>query len=74
MRDSPELVMEFCSGNTLSEYITRNRLGTLERCRLLWQVSEALAYLHDRGIAHRDIKPSNILISSEGTAKGVSPM
>lgn len=28
----------------------------------LWQILEALAYLHQHGIVHRDLKPDNILV------------
>jgi serine/threonine protein kinase len=33
------------------------------------QISEALAYAHQKRILHLDIKPSNILLTSDGTAK-----
>ena len=30
---------------------------------MVYQILQALKYLHDRGIVHRDIKPENVLIS-----------
>ncbi|HBT77531.1 MAG TPA: hypothetical protein DEB39_11565, partial [Planctomycetaceae bacterium] len=36
---------------------------------IVFQVADALRYLHRNGIVHRDIKPSNILLSSDGNAK-----
>lgn len=32
------------------------------RENFLWQILEALAYLHQHGIVHRDLKPDNILV------------
>ncbi|MDR1959586.1 MAG: serine/threonine protein kinase [Planctomycetaceae bacterium] len=37
--------------------------------RLILDVAEGLAALHQRGIVHCDVKPANILLNQEGTAK-----
>lgn len=42
-----------------------NRSQPDELWRILLEVSDALAYLHQHGIIHCDIKPSNILLTDE---------
>jgi eukaryotic-like serine/threonine-protein kinase len=37
--------------------------------RVVGQILDALAYLHDRGIVHRDLKPSNILVGMDGMVR-----
>ncbi|GLC47553.1 hypothetical protein PLESTB_000000500 [Pleodorina starrii] len=36
---------------------------------LVWQMVQALVYMHRRKVVHRDIKPANILLSQEGEVK-----
>lgn len=37
--------------------------------RLMKDLLEGMAYLHDRKIVHRDLKTSNLLYSNEGILK-----
>jgi serine/threonine protein kinase len=62
-RESPFIVMQFVSGESLQARIDRD--GPLELCEILrigMQVADGLSAAHQQGIVHRDIKPSNILL------------
>ena len=64
------LIMEYCPRGDLFSYIVRaEKLPDFVIKKILRQLLEALAYLHERKLAHRDIKPENILISIAGNAK-----
>jgi len=57
----PWMVMELCSGGTLSDH--RGQLPW-ERLRpVLMTLLDALAHAHARGVIHRDLKPANVLLS-----------
>lgn len=38
-------------------------------CKILFQLAEAIANVHLKGIVHRDIKPENVFLTKEGDAK-----
>ncbi len=57
-------VMPYVEGDSLWDRIRReSQLPIEDAVRIAREVSEALAYAHDRKIIHRDIKPANILMS-----------
>lgn len=65
--DSPAyvyVVMEYCNGGDLADYLQANRLLSEGTIRLfLRQLAEAMRAIHAKGIVHRDLKPQNILLT-----------
>ena len=65
-RESPFIVMQYVSGESLQSRIDRQ--GALELCEILrigMQVADGLSAAHQQGLVHRDIKPSNILLEED---------
>ena len=65
----PYLAMELITGERVTDFAARNRLGTRERLALLADVAEAIQHAHLRGVVHRDLKPANILIDESRRAR-----
>jgi serine/threonine-protein kinase len=76
------MVMEFVDGENLralqrAAAEQRVPLGLREVCFIVQQVTEGLAYAHERadssgrplGIVHRDVNPSNVMVSVTGEVK-----
>nr|XP_020443795.1 serine/threonine-protein kinase ULK2 isoform X1 [Monopterus albus]XP_020443796.1 serine/threonine-protein kinase ULK2 isoform X1 [Monopterus albus] len=64
------LVMEYCNGGDLADYLQAK--GTLREETLrvfLQQIAAAMRILNSKGIIHRDLKPQNILLSYVGRKK-----
>lgn len=60
------LIMEYCSGGDLSNFIRSKRtLPENILKRFLQQIAKAMRYLREFNIAHMDLKPQNILLTSE---------
>jgi len=59
----PFIVMEYLTGETLSQILARQGCLALdEGLPLLQDLASALDYAHQQGVIHRDIKPSNVII------------
>ncbi|MEM9828126.1 MAG: serine/threonine protein kinase [Planctomycetota bacterium] len=62
-------VMEYLSGLTLNEVISRDGPQPIGRVlTILRQICDALCEAHARGLCHRDIKPHNIMLSHDPAA------
>lgn len=61
------LVQEFIEGDVLSKKITPGkRLSERETIRLLQEILEVLAVVHEEKVIHRDLKPENIMRRQDG--------
>jgi len=59
------LVFEKAYGGQLTDQLAKKGRFTEDEARNIFlDISTALAFLHQRGVAHRDLKPENILCSS----------
>lgn len=64
------LVLEYCSGGTLEDLISRNEdIYMYDKIKICSQIISALKYCNSMSIAHHDIKTSNILFDSNGRVK-----
>src|SRR6266498_1078287 len=73
-------VMPYVEGESLRTRLARHgELPIHDAVKILLEVTDALAYAHQRGVVHRDIKPDNVLLSGRhalvtdfGVAKALS--
>ena len=59
------LVMEYCDGGHLGDYMLTNKPDVTTRMRFMLDISQGICFLHTQGIIHRDIKPESIYLSLE---------
>ncbi|MCA9489882.1 MAG: serine/threonine protein kinase [Myxococcales bacterium] len=62
----PYIAMPLVKGKSL--LLLLGRLPVLDALRLIRDLAELVADVHERGIVHRDVKPSNVLVDARGVA------
>lgn len=66
-KDYTYIVMEYLRGNTFANYLEKSPIDALSEqdcCKVIYQIANALDYMHTFGIVHRDLKPENIMIKT----------
>lgn len=56
------LVRPFCEGLTLCEFLAGRIPSIPEACRLLIEIAEAVAFLHQHDVIHGNLNPGNVLL------------
>lgn len=65
LKGNPYIVMEFCNGGDLAQYVGKSNI---DLTRIAFDVLNGLNDLHVNGKVHRDLKPENVLFKADGTA------
>ncbi|MBL8852781.1 MAG: protein kinase [Planctomycetaceae bacterium] len=60
---TPYFSMEYVAGGSLAAVIRVHPLPPDSAAALTFELANAMAYAHDRGVVHRDLKPANILLA-----------
>lgn len=67
-QQNPFLVLEFLSGEDLSQWMHRPQ-SLRDQVRVMLGVAEAIDAAHRMGVLHRDLKPENVRVLEDGRCK-----
>eukprot|EP01127_Copromyxa_protea_P023015 TRINITY_DN8506_c0_g1_i1.p1 TRINITY_DN8506_c0_g1~~TRINITY_DN8506_c0_g1_i1.p1 ORF type:complete len:333 (+),score=53.07 TRINITY_DN8506_c0_g1_i1:40-1038(+) len=68
--DRVYLILEFAAKGELYKELTKEtRFSEQKAADYIYDVTQALIYLHKKNVIHRDIKPENLLLSLNGQVK-----
>jgi serine/threonine-protein kinase len=69
-RSRPYLVMEFLEGQTLEQLLQNVKpLPEADALRIMSQICDGVAHLHQHGVVHRDLKPQNVMLCNDGSLR-----
>ena len=61
------ILMEKCSDRTLADVIKyRGAITETETTAYVWEISQAMQYLHEKLVVHRDLKLGNVFLTDYG--------
>lgn len=64
------IIQEYAAGIDLQQFVEGNgAVKPKEAYKIIYQICDALEFLHGRNIIHRDIKPANIILLENNTIK-----
>lgn len=69
----PYSVMAWADGGSLRDRLARGPIPVRQAARLLRDICDGVAVLHDHGIVHRDLSPGNVLFRSRPSSAGPGP-
>jgi diguanylate cyclase (GGDEF)-like protein len=55
------IIMEYCDGITLSEYLSKHMISVKEFLYIAPKIVSGISDIHKKGIIHKDLNPSNII-------------
>ena len=67
-KDKFYILMEYCSGLNLKEYINKNKNKLIEEnilYNIIKQICLGIKEIHEKKIVHRDLKPENIFLNEK---------
>jgi tetratricopeptide (TPR) repeat protein len=65
----PFMVLEYINGLSIDDFVTQQKLDTLQIVTLFNEVLSAVQFAHQKRVIHRDIKPENIIVDENGVPK-----
>ncbi len=63
------ILMEFIDGMTLGQLLSHRDLEDLEKKFILFELWNALQYIHGEDVCHGDLAPQNVMIDKKGQLK-----
>ncbi|MGN6370327.1 MAG: bifunctional protein-serine/threonine kinase/phosphatase [Phycisphaerae bacterium] len=69
-KSRPYIAMELLAGETLDEVMRREHpMSVSKASRIIADLCDALAYMHEKNVVHRDLKPANIMLCDDGSLR-----